>query len=314
MPCNINWNELNFSEWNRYFYDIPQSTVLQSYDYAKAVCPIYGQKAKWGLIEIDGQKAGLCQVIEASLFNNLIHAITLDRGPLWFKGYGSFSHFEAFCHTFNSTYPVRLLRQRRFIPEVENSPRVDALLKSLNFKKVGIKNYETYWIDLKEEKEALRAALKKKWRNSLNKAEKSPLIIRWDRRGERLAEFLVFYKHDKAQKSYQGASLKVLKALSQVFGHSKNLWIGQAYLESEPCAGILILRHGSSATYQVGWTTDSGRQHNAHHLLLWQAICALKDEGVEFFDLGGVHDEAEGIRKFKEGLGGKLACLPGVYT
>ena len=39
---------MDLAEWEARFSRIRRSTILQSYDYARAVCPIYGQRARWG--------------------------------------------------------------------------------------------------------------------------------------------------------------------------------------------------------------------------------------------------------------------------
>lgn len=313
MLCTIDWNLLNFSEWNAYFKEIPYSTVLQSYEYALSMAPIYGQKPRWGLISIDGQKAGLCQIMEAGVLKNTLHAVILDRGPLWFEGFGTFEHFKAFAHEFDRQFPKRLLRKRRFIPEIQNSTAVTQHLQALGFQKAS-QTYQTYWLDLDHDLQTLEKNLKKKWRYSLNKARETDLEIIWEEQGKGFQSFLVKYEADKDAKSYDGPSAKLLSALAENFAPSKNLLIGYAYLESKACAAILILCHGQSATYQVGWTTDEGRNANAHHYILWEALETLKSRGIRQFDLGGIHDQAKGIKTFKQGMGGKHSELAGLFT
>ena len=83
----------------------------------------------------------------------------------------------------------------------------------------------------------------------------------------------------------------------------------------EVVAAILVFLHGSSATYQVGWTTGAGRKLGAHHQLLWRAVVQLKERGVLDFDLGGINDDgAAGVKKFKQGLGGKEVRLVGFFS
>ena len=79
-------------------------------------------------------------------------------------------------------------------------------------------------------------------------------------------------------------------------------------------AAVMIFIHGRGATYQAGWTTPYGRDKGAHHLLLWQAIVALKQRGVTSFDLGGHTHDNEGLMRFKQGLGGHEITLIGSYS
>ena len=88
MTCTIDWNVLSFSEWEQRFKKLNRATLLQSYPYAQAMAEISGQKPRWGLIKIDNVEAGLVQILEVGFLKNLIHAVILDRGPLWFDGFG----------------------------------------------------------------------------------------------------------------------------------------------------------------------------------------------------------------------------------
>ena len=80
-------------------------------------------------------------------------------------------------------------------------------------------------------------------------------------------------------------------------------------------AGTLFIRHGRCATYQVGWTGPEGRAAHAHNRLVWETVCALKTEGVEAVDLGGLDDaNAPGVAHFKRGLGGEEITLMGTFV
>jgi lipid II:glycine glycyltransferase (peptidoglycan interpeptide bridge formation enzyme) len=79
-------------------------------------------------------------------------------------------------------------------------------------------------------------------------------------------------------------------------------------------AGMMFLIHGEAATYQVGWTSDTGREWHAHNLMLWRAIEALREKGVRVLDLGGVNTQrSAGIARFKMATGGQVRRLAGTY-
>ena len=315
MICAIEWNTLNLQEWEQHFSKISQSTLLQSYFYAQAACSVNYQRARWGLIKIDGMAAGLVQILEASVLGRLFHAVILDRGPLWFEGYGDDSHFEAFLETLNREFPARFGRRRRFIPEITDRPAVRALLERNGFKRRGAETYQTIWLGLTPNLETLHKNLKKKWRNALSKAQRRNLRVEWDFEGAHLTWFLQGYALDKAQKNYDGPSVKLMQALGRSFIAGKGLMIGRAMLDNRPVAAILIVCHGRSATYQIGWSSQEGRETAAHNLLLWEALAVLKGRGITDFDLGGINEtQSEGIKIFKDGLGGRSVSLPGIYS
>lgn len=306
--CEIKWNILNVQEWEERFKLIRRSNLLQSYDYARAICPINNQSARWGVIELDGEEAGLVQIMEVSLLNKLIHIVALDRGPLWFDGYGGYEDVEAFFEIYNKEFKPRLGRKRRILPETTH----DVLPYK---RKLPTLAYQTIWLDLTPDIDALRTGLKKNWRGALKKAEESNISVSGDEPLKHLSWLLHHYESDKENRSYQAASSKTIIALAKYFAPKDNMLLLRAQSHGSDIAAILIFIHGASATYQIGWThPQKGRKNNAHHLLLWEAIKQLKERGIKDFDLGGVNDlTAKGVKKFKEGLGGELVEYCGQY-
>lgn len=308
MRSTIDWNKLTFPEWEQRFKQLNRSTLLQSYPYAQSMAETQKQKPRWGLIKIDGKEAGLVQIFEAGILANLVHAVILDRGPLWFDGYGNHAHITAFFTEFNRQFPRRFGRKRRIIPETDQD------ITSLGYESLG-GHYETIWLDLTKPEEHLRAALKKNWRGTLQSAEKSPLTLEWDSKGDHLDWLFQSYAVDKEAKGYDGPSVKLLRTLAKYHTPRGECVIGRAILNGKAVAGIMILCHGSSATYQIGFTTPDGRDNGAHHLLLWQAIGVLKFKKIKSFDLGGINDDtAKGVKKFKIGMGGEIASTGGLHT
>ncbi len=313
--CTIGWNELSAEEWAGRFRAVPRSTILQDPSYAHAALKALHQSPRFGLIRMDGVEAGLVQILEAGLFKNAIHALILDRGPLWFEGFGQADHIRAFFDEFNRLFPARFGRKRRIIPEISDSPENRQIFADLGYKRLDRPGYQTIWLNLRQKPEILRASLKQKWRNILNRAEKSDLEMEWDREGKFLSWAIKSYETDRREKGYPGVSLPFLTALASTFGMRGDLLIGRAILAKKPVAGIIVLCHGSAATYQVGWTSGAGRKAGAHHILLWDSLRQLCERGVHDFDLGGINDQdADGVRRFKEGMGGEKIVLSGQYS
>ncbi len=316
MKLTINWQSQDLEDWQRLFYQILQSNLLQSYEYALAQRLYAQQRPLFGVIEIDGQTAGLCLAFENSLFWKAVHTLIVDRGPLWLEGYGGAAHTKAFFEELNKQFPRRFGRARRIIPEIENSPAADKIIQSAGFvKKETQPGYQTMLVDLTPDEEALRANLKQKWRNILNKAERGPLETRWDNTGAAFPEFKIAYAADKAAKNYPGPTPKFLNILAKISAQSGSMLIGQAMLKGRCIGAVLLVKHGRSATYLAGWSDEEGRSHGAHHLLLWQALPMLQESGITTLDLGGYNEHsAHGIYKFKAGLGGKELILVGQYS
>ncbi|MEM8833775.1 MAG: GNAT family N-acetyltransferase [Pseudomonadota bacterium] len=291
-----------------------QSNLLQAYHYAQAVRPIKGQTARWGLILINGQEAGLVQMLEAKTAFGLFHGVILDRGPLWFDGFGGAAHVKIFFEKLNQTYPQRWGRKRRILPELQQSTAFDGIIAQCGFeKKEEAGTYQTLWWNLRMSDELARDALKKNWLGSLKKAEKADLKIEWGRRGEYFDWIKEHYTLDKLERGYSGISPKFLANLASFSTQDNPMIIGKATLNGRAIAGVLFFTHGQSATYQVGWSSEDGRKTCAHHLLLWRARDILKAKGIKDLDLGGINDEAKGLSQFKKGTGAQVIILAGHY-
>ena len=256
----------------------------------------------------------MLQIFEAGLFGKLLHAVILDRGPLWFDGFNTPENVEAFLVEFNRQFPARFGRKRRFIPEIENSNEVLNLFTKHGFQKTSVSNFETIWLDLTPDLEILRTNLKKNWRGVLQKAEKENITIEWDNKGAHFPWLMQNYAADRMTKGYDGPSVKLLKALAETFIPRGEMLIARALVNGKPIAGIMLLCHGMGATYQIGFSDKTGRTKGAHHILLWHALEYLKQNGITDLDLGGVNNEtAKGVKQFKMGMGGTLFSNPGQY-
>jgi GNAT acetyltransferase-like protein len=305
----------DMAKWQSCFAQTRRANLLQSIEYGLSYGQFMGQKPRQAFIQIDGQPAGICQLMEAGVLNNAIHAIIVDRGPLWLDGFGAKDHQVAFWQEFDRLYKRRLGRKRRIFPELTMREASVANMEGLGFKRLAGPGYQTIWLDLRPGLDVLRGNLKSKWRGPLSKAERSDLEVQWDSDGTSFPMLLNGYVADKGNRGYQGPSSKLLQILARYFSVKQNLLIGRALQGATTVAAIMILCHGRSATYQTGWTTPAGRACNAHNLLLWNALQVLQDRNIQDFDLGGVSDgAARAVKKFKEGMGGETVELLGIFN
>lgn len=321
IKCEIIWNELEVAQWQTRFKTIKRSNILQAYSYALATCKLNNQRARWGLIKINGVEAGLVQIIEARILFNIFHALVLDRGPVWFDGFGGAMHISVFFNEFNKQFPARWGRKRRLIPEVAEGATAIKILEKTGLTCVTeTQKYETLWWNLEVDEETARANLKSNWRGGLKKAESAKLKISWhiveNDTDPNYEWFRSEYIQDKETKGYSGVSPQLLDNLALFSTRNNPIIIGKATIEDRAVAGVLFLTHGQSATYQIGYSSDEGRDSNAHHLLLWRSRTMLHSRGIKDLDLGGInHDKsAQGVKKFKQGTGAELSTLVGHFS
>lgn len=174
--------------------------------------------------------------------------------------------------------------------------------------------YSTAWLDLAQRPAVLRAQMAADWRNSLARAGRHHLRIDDGCRPRAIAWLLDHNELYRRQVGYHGPSRAFLGRLAARAAASGELLALVAYAGDEPVAGMLIIRHGAAATYEVGYASPRGRSHCASHALLWHAMQALPRMQVRWLDLGGLAtDRAPGIARFKLGMGGQVCTLPGTF-
>lgn len=313
--CTLDWAALPIAAWEARFKRIRRSSLLQHVPYAFADRAVNQMGARHGLIRVDGTEAGLVQLGEVGLFRRALHVVHLDRGPLWFDGFATEANAAAFFGVLAREFPRRFARKRRILPELADSEGNRRMLAGAGFERnEAYQGYETIWVDLTPDAERLRARLDGNWRRFLAKSERTALTVAEDWTGATRAAFLATYAADRAAKSYSGPSERLVNALLAGMVPRREAVIVSANDGDRTVAAMLILLHGSSATYLVGWNLPEGRKLWAHHRLFWHALLMLKDRGLTDFDLGGVNDEsAQGIKRFKDGLGGEFVKLVGLY-
>lgn len=308
----LDWSVQTIEEWRKWLQKVPRSNCMQSWPYAKAVRAADQKTTCFATVKENGEVIGIAAIQQVQLGPILF--LNLYRGPLWLSETDKDKKIIKFAKIFSQNFPKRWLTRRRWLPEGEYSSDVKDQLIEMGFK-IKIDSYKTIWLDLRFTEEEIRSLFKQKWRNALNKCERSPLQLKVDLSGLGLSQFLLEYARHRRSKKYFGPSPEFIRAeVTEALPVGECLLLN-AFLDEQPVGGVLLLLHGNSASYRVGWTTDVGKKYNAHNGLLWSAIRLLKKRNIEFFDLGGINaNDHPGLSRFKRGLGGKEITMPGVFS
>jgi lipid II:glycine glycyltransferase (peptidoglycan interpeptide bridge formation enzyme) len=232
------------------------------------------------------------------------------RGPVWLKPLSSIEEARVYA-ALKKSLPLSGIRFMAVTPE-----KPEGQVHGLKPIRRIMSGMSTVMLDLTPSIEQLRAQLDGRWRNRLVAGEASEMTVhrvgtnvgqyRWlmdaeiqqrkDKKLEGLpVEFFDHYVHSRKQPSLNILTLR-------------------ADLGRDRIAAMMFLIHGTAATYEVGWTSDKGREIHAHNLILWKSIEELKSRGIRMLDLGGVNTtRSAGIARFKIGTGGKVLTLAGSY-
>jgi hypothetical protein len=304
----------------------------QSWCYGAATAAASNGKVlpeRWLLRSTDGSLAGLAQVFVRRI-GPLGRFVRLVRGPLFIPGL-SRAERDAGLALIRNAYPWCQRCLLWWLPELNGGAESEAAMAQLGMRPM-VTGYSSIRYDLRPPPDRLRSQLDGKWRNTLKAAEKSALLMEtasvaagtWN--PEAFAALLGEHARHRLEAGFLGPDAKFYAAFAEaveagarcgaadedallVWAHAGN-HLGRV----RPIAGILVLRHGRAATYAMGWSNEAGRLVKAHYRLLWQAVLALREQGVTDFDLGGVDTQrGAGVARFKLGLNGAVFTLAGSY-
>jgi hypothetical protein len=299
----FDWSIRTIGEWRTFLSRARHANWMQTWPYAEALHKRDRKQSRLALILKGKKPIGMMsvQVVQAGP----LQLVELKRGPLWFDIIPEASLVLEFAEAFRREYPRSPLRWVRWMPDHFLEPEGIERLKDLGFK-ISKQNFESSHLDLNQSEGDLRRNLRQKWRNCLNNAERSPLIVTVETSPQKLGLFLNHYLIHKSLKRFEGSTSEFLKEEIETAMKADDAFLVWGVSADQPVAGLAIVKHGRSATYRIGWNTMEGRQLKAHYRLIWETLLLLKKLGIESFDVGGLkRHEAPGVSYFKEGLGGQ---------
>jgi lipid II:glycine glycyltransferase (peptidoglycan interpeptide bridge formation enzyme) len=165
-------------------------------------------------------------------------------------------------------------------------------------------------IDLTAGEDALRANLRRKHRQYVNKAERGGVTIeRFDGAappdviGPALADFNRIYQHTAARAGFVARQPFYYDRVWSIFAPTGRVRLSFAVVDGRRVATLFHFTCGERAVESYGGMTDAGAEARANYLLKWSAIADFARDGYAVYDMWGL--ATGGIRQFKEGFGGE---------
>ncbi len=306
MTIRVEWNRLDREQWEAVFSLAGRSALVQSWAYGEAKRVMEGWTPRRAVVGKDGEPVALAQVLEKRI-GGLVRVGRLNRGPVWL-GDPPTADKLAVIESLRAPWRLWRLAALSLAPELPEGTAPPGLWRR------KADSWGSAWLDLGLGEEVLRKRLDGKWRNMLNAAERarltveaSPALLPW---------LLDRYRGLLAEKGFGATPPALVETLAVHAWRPDDLLVLRAVTEeSEAVAGILLARHGTSATYLIGWNGDEGRKRKANNLLLWRAVVELRRRGVGWLDLGGIDERlTPGIAAFKRGMNGEDYRLAGEFV
>jgi len=306
----LTWDGVETRRWMELHAAVERAPLEQAWLYGEAVGAGSPYRPTRGVITRDGKVIAIAQALEWSI-GGVAKVAKVVRGPLFLREVTREECIAAHS-LIASRWPIPRLNWFFFTPEMPDSDVATSIMERLSLKQT-ISGYSTAWIDLKQGGDALRAGLNQKWRNQLVAAESEKLRVRDSHSGQALNWLLESYDRQRKKQRFRGPTGTFAAALAICAPRPRDVLLLQAERGSEPIAGVMFLRHGFSATYQVAYASEAGRAANANRLLLWEGMRRLGADGVRWLDLGGIDASMEGVSRFKLGTGADPVTLCGTW-
>lgn len=303
------WQPCHRERWEALYRGAGRTPLEQSWAYGDAVAAQHGQTIERHVIASGGRPVALLQAFRKSYW--CIGITRILRGPVWLADPFADPCAVLVCGSIAARYRDRRLGFLSWMPELPEDKRSIALIEALGLRRV-VTGYASIWLDLGQEPEVLLAGLHGKWRAALRRAEREGLTVERDDKERQRQASLLLYDSFRRKKRFVGPSADFIGAVAAA---DKDALVSlSARRGGELVAGVVLLRHGVSATYMASWTGAGGRAAQAHNLLLWRSIEVLRSGGTRWLDLGGVNTESQpGLARFKLGLGGEVFTLAGSF-
>lgn len=170
--------------------------------------------------------------------------------------------------------------------------------------------YRTFVLNLSSSLDELRSGLDKKWRNQLTRSEKNNLRVIAGHGSEEYRTFCQVYSQMRKRKTFETTvATDEFGHIQETLAESQRMRILICEDKGVPVAGLVASAMGDSAVYVLGATSDDGLNSKGAYLLQWSLIRWLKENGIKWYDLGGIDPEGNpGVYHFKRGLSGVDVC------
>ena len=316
-------DSLDRGNWQRASEGFADLSLPQSWAYGEAKAQSGPWRVERGVFQEDDKSVvATVQVLLRPLPGGVPGGLAwVSRGPVWRRGdEANPQQFASLLGALRQHYVDRHGFYLRVAPPVADGAFGRAAMD--DFAVTATAGWASARLDLDRPVEALRNGLQQKWRNVLNKAERSAVTVERETPeigSSRFTAFLDDYRTFLAERQVATTvTPDLLRCLAVAGGGTLDLLA--AAVDGKVLGWTLIARTGRTAEYLAGVVGDAGRRLSIGQCLLWQAVLGAKQQGCTVFDLGGLDPDLtpEGIRHFKEGLGGvpyrlmdELEAVPG---
>lgn len=308
MSYTAEFDSVDAEQWHRLLLEFDDASIFQTW--------VYGA-GHWGennlshaVIKKDGEIVGLAQsvLIGVPLFGTIMAYVIF--GPVCQRRGAdrNIEHIKDTIGALRAEYTIRrrlCLRVRLWNYHITDDVR--AAIVANGIWKQARPLYATYIIDLSRSENQLRAAMDKKWRANLRKAEQCGLAVSQHNDPDGIRIFIDLHKQMCERKRFSSIFPGLLPDLYRKLPEELKPNIFICWQDNVPVAAAIASGFGDRAFCLNSATGDAALAVRAGHFLQWAMVRWLKATGrYRWYDLY-VGAALPGIRRFKRGLVGAKA-------
>ena len=294
-------------EWEQILANFDDANIYQT--------PAYGQ-GRWPkselrnlLLKKENEPVAAVQVRMLAI--PLLRGIAYVRwGPLW-RRKNSVEDVEIFRQAVRAIrleFVERLGFAVQLIPrETEAREDLRQILVEEGFHFTR-SDYNTVLIDISGPEETIRSSLIARWRTDLNRSQRNGLALSTGEQLELYDRFEPIYDEMFDRKNLvEFGELAVYRRVQKDLPNASKMNIMICAEEGkDDGAGAITSAIGDTGLAILWATNHLGRDSRGAYFLQWETIIWLKQQGCQWYDLGGVSKDVNpGGYRFKCGLAGK---------
>lgn len=308
-PWHVEIDRVDRDSWDQLITQFDDANICQTWSYGISS----GRDTSHIIIKEGSTIRGCCQLILRRLPLLNIRIAHIKWGPLCLKKGETFRP-EILLHlvrAIKEEYAIKrgcLLRIEPHAVE-ERKELLRQILENEGFKRAAERPYRTLKLDLSPPLADLRNNFLQKWRNCLNKAERSEIQVVEGTGDDLYGMFLSLATEMVERKNLNKAHVDDVLAYRRIQGNlpeSLKMKIMIGKMDAEPVCAAICSALGDTGVYLFGATSQKGLKLNASYILQWRMIQWMKERGVRYYDLGAFNAKRNpGVYHFKLGISGK---------
>lgn len=309
---SVSVDRITEPEWNSLLPRFADASIYQTWAYGAVS---WGEKQLSHLVLQRGAEivaAAQLRIVRIPVVNRGI--AYLRWGPLWQRKANAQDPqiFDAMLQALRREYAERRGLLLRLLPGVFQEDawagEINSCLRRRGLDlETEIRPYHTSRVDVAQPLDTVRRGLHSRWRNYLKAAEKIGYAVVQGTADELYDQFTVLYREMMARKQFETTvDIEEFRQVQKRLPEILKLRIFICSVDGQQQNALVVSALGDSAIYLLAATGNAGLNGRGAYLLQWRAMEWLHQQGIRWYDTGGINQERNpGGYQFKSGLGGQ---------